>query len=451
MNKPKVSIIIRTKNEERWIASCLNKIFNQSYKDFEIIIVDNESDDRTIDKAKEFSIKKIVNISNYLPGKALNLGIEIAEGKYIVCISAHCIPTNNNWLQKLVSAIEEDKSYAGVYGRQQPMSFSSPSDKRDLLLVFGLDRKIQIKDSFFHNANSIIRRELWENNHFDEKITNIEDRLWAGTMLKEGYKFLYEPEASVFHYHGIHQDGNNERLNNVVKIIENYSLDFKSGQLDAKELKIIAIIPIKGESKLIDGNPLLKYSIDSLKKSKYIDRIFVSTDSQKTADLATRLGAECPYIRPKNLSDPFINLEKVQEYSLNRIESEILIPDLVVHLEETFPFRPNNLFDGMIINLLKTGYDSVIAARRESNFIWQEEIEGSFKRIDSGDVPRQFKEKSLIGLHGLGVVTHPEFIRNSNFLGSKIGLFEVNDALANFEIRGNQSLAIAKNLLNNKL
>ena len=37
------------------------------------------------------------------------------------------------------------------------MSFSSPSDKRDLLLVFGLDRKIQEKDSFFHNANSIIK------------------------------------------------------------------------------------------------------------------------------------------------------------------------------------------------------------------------------------------------------------------------------------------------------
>tara|TARA_Y100000590_G_C15706243_1_gene1008745 strand:+ start:605 stop:1957 length:1353 start_codon:yes stop_codon:yes gene_type:complete len=450
MQKPKVSIIIRTKNEERWITSCLNKIYSQSYQDFEIIIVDNESDDKTIDKANEFSIEKIINISNFLPGKALNVGIEIAEGEYIVCISAHCIPTNNNWLQKLVSAIEEDKSYAGVYGRQQPMSFSSPSDKRDLLLVFGLDRKIQLKDSFFHNANSIIRRELWEKIPFDDKITNIEDRLWAGIMLKEGYKFLYEPEASVFHYHGIHQDGNTTRLNNVVKIIENHSVDLKSGQLDAKELKIIAIIPIKGESKLINGIPLLKYSIDSAKKSKYIDRIFVSTDSKETADLATKLGAECPYIRPENLSDPFINLEKVQEYSLNRIESEILIPDLVVHLEETFPFRPKDLFDDMITNLLKTGYDSVIAARRESNFIWQEDSEGIYNRIDSGDIPRQFKEKSLIGLHGLSLVTHPEFIRNQNILGSKIGLFEVKDALAGFEIRDDESLVISKTLLESK-
>ena len=40
------SIIIRTKNEERWINSCLKAIFSQTYKDFEIIIVDNDSTDK---------------------------------------------------------------------------------------------------------------------------------------------------------------------------------------------------------------------------------------------------------------------------------------------------------------------------------------------------------------------------------------------------------------------
>ena len=49
---PKVSIIIRTKNEERWITSCLDKIYSQSYKNFEIIIADNCSTDKTVIKAK---------------------------------------------------------------------------------------------------------------------------------------------------------------------------------------------------------------------------------------------------------------------------------------------------------------------------------------------------------------------------------------------------------------
>ena len=186
MKKELVSIIIRTKNEERWISACLKSIITQSYDNYEIIIVDNESKDQTLKKAKQFTIKKVCTIKNFLPGKALNLGIKNSKGKYIVCVSAHCIPTNNYWLENLVNAIKENDKYAGVYGRQEPMTFSSASDKRDLHIVFGLDRKIQKIDSFFHNANSIIRRDLWKKFNFDNKITNIEDRLWAQKLLNKG-------------------------------------------------------------------------------------------------------------------------------------------------------------------------------------------------------------------------------------------------------------------------
>ena len=54
-----VSIIVRTKNEERWITSCLTAVFKQHNKDFEVIIVDNESTDKTIEKALQFDIAKI--------------------------------------------------------------------------------------------------------------------------------------------------------------------------------------------------------------------------------------------------------------------------------------------------------------------------------------------------------------------------------------------------------
>ena len=82
------------------------------------------------------------------------------------------IDVNDKWLESLVSAIEEDDSYAGVYGRQEPMTFSSLSDKRDLLLVFGLDRKIQIKyiqNSLSHetvHAGYNLNR-VWRNNVTD--------------------------------------------------------------------------------------------------------------------------------------------------------------------------------------------------------------------------------------------------------------------------------------------
>ena len=74
------------------------------------------------------------------------------------------------------------------------MDFSSDEDKRDLLIVFGEDERIQKKDSFFHNANSIIKRDVWEKINFNNKVENIEDRIWAGEILKKNYKIKYTPK-----------------------------------------------------------------------------------------------------------------------------------------------------------------------------------------------------------------------------------------------------------------
>ena len=56
MAKELVSIIVRTKNEEKWISSCLSKIFEQNYKKIEVIIVDNNSKDKTVERAKNFPV-----------------------------------------------------------------------------------------------------------------------------------------------------------------------------------------------------------------------------------------------------------------------------------------------------------------------------------------------------------------------------------------------------------
>jgi len=123
------------------------------------------------------------------------------------------------------------------------------------------------------------------------------------------------------------------------------------------------------------------------------------------------------------------------------------LPDIVVHMEETYPIRPDGLLDGMILHLLEDGYDSVIAARRESGWLWHENSDGSFERVDSGDTPRKFKEKSLIGLHGVGCVTYPEFIRDEKILGKKIGLYEISHPLAGFEVRSDFSSDLASKIL----
>ena len=219
-----VSIIIRGKNEEDWLGLCLRSIREQTYKNYEIIYVDNKSTDASVNIAEYYCVNKIVEIKDFLPGKAINLGIEASKGEYIVILSAHCIPADKNWLSQFVKSIKPDK-IAGVHGRQLPLPSTSPDDARDLSITFGDEDRMQIKDPFFHNANSIIKRTTWNKVKFDNCITNIEDRDWAKKILKLAFQIKYDSKACVYHYHGLHQHNNYESfravaVNNLIKKID---------------------------------------------------------------------------------------------------------------------------------------------------------------------------------------------------------------------------------------
>ena len=141
-----VSIIIRTKNEDRWITACLVSVFKQDYKDFEVIIVDNESTDKTLEKVSQFKVRKVIKCKNYRPGLALNMGIREAKGEFIACLSGHCIPVNEKWLSSLLGNFSSGE-IAAAYGRQEPLAFTPDSDKR------GVKRSAETISASMSNSN----------------------------------------------------------------------------------------------------------------------------------------------------------------------------------------------------------------------------------------------------------------------------------------------------------
>jgi rhamnosyltransferase len=228
---PKVSIIIRTKNEEKWIEKCLKEVFAQNFKDFEVIVVENGSEDKTPAILKQFPVKVVEYKEDiWKPGKALNVGIRNSSGDYIVSLSGHCIPAANTWLEELVKEIESDKSVVGVYGKNIGLPQTSVYDKRDMLFMFGPARAVQTNKNFFHfeNANSMVKRSAWEELPFDEDTTHIENIIWGREMvLSRGYTIIYTPKAAVYHHHGIHQYGNEKRAQEVVEILESLEKQYE--------------------------------------------------------------------------------------------------------------------------------------------------------------------------------------------------------------------------------
>ena len=108
----KVSVIIPVYNCEKHIGKCLNSILNQTLKDIEIIVVNDCSTDHSekiiLDYEKNYQdkIKLISNKENCKAGKSRNLGLEIAEGKYISFIDADDF-IDLNMLEKMYNRMEE--------------------------------------------------------------------------------------------------------------------------------------------------------------------------------------------------------------------------------------------------------------------------------------------------------------------------------------------------------
>ncbi|MBI4184354.1 MAG: glycosyltransferase [Proteobacteria bacterium] len=215
-----VSVVIRARDEERWIGSCLNAVANQDHAEVEVVVVDDASSDATPAIARRFGARVIAyGETGFNYSRALNLGIAAASKPLVAVLSAHCVPANEQWLARLAMHFHDPK-VAAVYGRQEPLPDSHSFDKRDLWTTFGLDRKVQKRDFFFHNANAMIRRARWREIPFNEAIHGVEDQDWAKKVLNAGGRIVYEPTASVFHHHGIHHALSEERAARQVRIIE---------------------------------------------------------------------------------------------------------------------------------------------------------------------------------------------------------------------------------------
>ena len=127
------------------------------------------------------------------------------------------------------------------------------------------------------------------------------------------------------------------------------------------KMEILAVIPARSGSKsvkdknirLIDGKPMLAYSIEHAKASNYITRTIVSTDSEKYAEIAREYGAEVPFMRPAEYATDTALDYDVFYHALKFLEEqEGYVPDLVVQLRPTYPTRNVEDIDCMIEQMM---------------------------------------------------------------------------------------------------
>ena len=210
----KVSVVIRCRNEERWIGHCIQSVINRIPNN-EIIVVDDSSSDESLAVARMFlhdpdlesaadsyTDIRFLRVREYTPGKALNMGISAAQCDHVIILSAHCV------IQKfdLGQTLDLLETHAALFGKQNPNFLGKQITPRYLWKHFHNEREINMysdaEDRYFlHNAAAMYKKDVLKANPFNENLVGKEDRYWAQRLIRQGCSTIYAPDIFEVEHH----------------------------------------------------------------------------------------------------------------------------------------------------------------------------------------------------------------------------------------------------------
>lgn len=134
-------------------------------------------------------------------------------------------------------------------------------------------------------------------------------------------------------------------------------------------MNILAVIPARGGSKgvpgknkkLLNGKPLIQYSIDAALQSKHISEVVVTTDDEEIIAIAKSLGANVPFERPKHLAEDATPTLPVIQHAVSHFETQGKHFDAICLLQPTSPFRPKGFLDEALETFQEKGTDSLVS------------------------------------------------------------------------------------------
>lgn len=208
-------------------------------------------------------------------------------------------------------------------------------------------------------------------------------------------------------------------------------------------LKILAIIPARGGSKgvlrknikLLNGKPLIFYSINVAKQSKFINKFIVSSDDDEIINISKSYNVEVPFKRPDVLAKDGSGSLEVVQHALAFYKSKNQFFDAVLLLQPTSPFRKSKFIDKAIEKFIKSDADalvSVLPVPHQFNPHWVFEIKDNspYLNIVTGEqniIKRRQDLPDTYYRDGSIYITKTEVINNGSLYGKKL-TYLINDS-----------------------
>ena len=189
-DNPLVSVIIPTYNSEKTIQLCIESIINQTYDNIEIIIVDNNSSDKTKKIAAGYNLKFIIIESPR--SKARNIGIRSSQGFFLLCIDSD-MELTKNVIEKCVKTFRENKNIGGVIIPERSIGESFWVKVRDFERSFY--NKTDIESARFFQTEIVNKV-----GGYDDEIVFFEESALPHKIKLLGYNVTARIDSFIFHH-----------------------------------------------------------------------------------------------------------------------------------------------------------------------------------------------------------------------------------------------------------
>lgn len=424
---PKVTVYTPTYNCGKYLEQAIKSVLNQTYQDFELIIVNDGSNDNTLEILQKYlgnsKIKIIQNIKNIGFVRSAIKAINLAKCEYIMRLDADDY-LNENALMVMTHILDKHPEFGLVY----PDFFHV--DKNGRIIDYFRKKeigKMKLLDLPPNSGGTMIRKSAYKKIGGYRNDIRAQDKydLWIKFITKFKPQNVYNVNLPLYYYRK-HETNISNEIKKIFQTRKYIKRKFIEAKYKGKIPKVLGIIPAKIYSsiypnfplKKLDGRSVIYYPIKAMRKTPSIDRVIFTTEDENLAKRARGYGAEI-ILRPRELTKESVSIEPTVNYVLEYLEKkEKYVPEIIVILFITSPLITSDHIEEAINTLLIYNVDSVISVREDKKFHYRHGKYGLQplykKRLLKYEKDLLFEETGSL------IVSKREFISQDNILGVKI-------------------------------
>ncbi|MBR2713016.1 MAG: glycosyltransferase family 2 protein [Bacilli bacterium] len=252
MNK-KVSIIVPVYNSSKYLSHSLNSLIKQTYKNLEIILIDDASTDKSAEIIKKFSLKddRIIPFYSELNqgvSKARNRGLKTFSGDYVLFVDSDDYLVEDAIEIMVKTAEEYDSDFVDSYHlliyetKKKKYYFTENKVPKKIEVMGSLKDNIKVLDKYTYINGKLIKKELIRNMYFDETLSRYEDLVFEHELKKKVKNMVFLNDV-LYYYFQVPTSLTNSLglkhacyLDAAKKVIDNYSDSSKEIKLKIESI-----------------------------------------------------------------------------------------------------------------------------------------------------------------------------------------------------------------------